>query len=110
MSDGGITEFGHFFESGGVEDIADESHAGITVEDLAVAEGHARGFLSSVLKGVQPHEATIDGAGMTEDAEQSAFFLRMGIAQSCVWDGHASLSLQVRSLCLRAGQVKRDLV
>ena len=47
-----MTEFGHFFESGWVEDLSDESHAGISVEDLAVAESHACGFLSAVLKGV----------------------------------------------------------
>ena len=55
------------------EGVADEAHAALGVEALAVEGDDAGRFLAAMLQGVQAERGDRGGVGMAEDAEDAAF-------------------------------------
>ena len=56
------------------EVVADQAHAALGMEPLAVEGDDAGGFLAAVLERVQAERGDRGGVGMAEDAEDAAFF------------------------------------
>ena len=54
--------------------VADEAEPALGIESIAVEGDDARRLLAAVLEGVQSERGDGGGIGMTEDAEDSAFF------------------------------------
>ncbi len=72
--------------------VADEAHAALGVEALAVEGDDAGGLLAAVLERVQAERGDGGGVGMAEDAEHAAFLAQavgVGIERVEVgWLGH----------------------
>jgi hypothetical protein len=74
-----------FAEHSGGEDLADEPHAGVSVETDAVTDDDSRGFLSAVLLGEKSVVDDLGGILGSPDAEEAALFLLLVIVVVQKW-------------------------
>ena len=58
------------------EGVADEAHAALGMEALAVERDDAGGFLAAMLQRVQPERGDRGGVRMAEDAEHAALLVQ----------------------------------
>ena len=79
-----------------VEVVADEAHAALGVELLAVVGDDAAGFLSAMLEGVQAERGDGGGVGVPEDAEDPAF-LAESVVVVARWSRIAAVARQLRA-------------
>jgi hypothetical protein len=57
------------------------THGAMGVELLAIIGDDSSRFLAAMLQGVQPERGQRSGVGMSEDPENTAFFMRMVIIE-----------------------------
>ena len=81
------------------EVVADEAHAALGMEALAVEGDDAGGLLAAVLQGVQAERGDGGGVGMAEDAEDAAFLAQPVVVQV---EDPAVASVSVSSLIGRS--------
>jgi hypothetical protein len=57
------------------------AHGAVSVKLFAVIGDNSGGFLAAMLKGVEPERSQRSGVGMSENPENTAFFMRMVVIE-----------------------------